>query len=127
MLALVAAPMALVHAAGGSSNPSSGGSSNPSSGGSSNSGKTRIENPIGSGDLQSFLNKLLEVFIMLGAIIVVFFIIYAGLQYVLARGDVKQIEQAHKTLLWTVVGAAILLGAQVISTVIQNTVKELAK
>lgn len=123
---IVIMPVALAHAAGGSSNSSGGGSSNSSSGGSSNSGG-RIKNPIGSGSLEEFLKRLLDIFVTLGAMVVVFFIIYAGLQYVLARGDTKKISAAHETLWWTIVGAAILLGAQIIATVIQNTVKELAK
>ncbi len=88
----------------------------------------KIKNPIQSvGSLSQFLVKILEIFKILAAMVVVFFIIYAGLQYVLARGDEGAIKKAHQTLLWTVVGAAILLGAEVISRVIEGTVKELAK
>lgn len=89
--------------------------------------KIGITNPIGSGSLQEFMARILRIFVILGTMVVVFFIIYAGLQYVLARGDTTQIEAAHKTLWGTVVGAAIILGAEVIARVIEGTVKELAK
>lgn len=84
-----------------------------------------FENPIQATSLQGFLQSLLQVVTMLGAIVVVFFIILAGFNYVTARGDEKKIQAATKTLTWTAVGAAVILGAQVISTAIQGTVNEL--
>lgn len=95
--------------------------------GKNNNGVTGIKNPIGAGDLQTFLKNILRIFVILGSMVVVFFIIYAGLQYVLARGDESAIKKAHQTLTWTIIGAAILLGAEAISLVISNTVQELAK
>lgn len=97
--------------------------SNPAGGGGA------LENPLGpgnNGSLTAFLDKLLGVVIMIGAIVIVFSIILAGLKYVTASGDTKQIEAAHKQLLWTAIGAAILLGARVIMLVIKNTVTTLS-
>ncbi len=84
-----------------------------------------FDNPIKATSLQGFLSSLLKVVTMLGAIVVVFFIIFAGFNYVTARGDEKKIQAATKTLTWTAVGAAVILGAQVIATAIQGTVNEL--
>jgi uncharacterized membrane protein len=84
-----------------------------------------FKNPIKATSLQDFLKSLLRVVTMLGAIVVVFFIIFAGFNYVTARGDEKKIQAATKTLTWTAVGAAVILGAQVIATAIQGTVNEL--
>jgi hypothetical protein len=116
---------ALALAQGGSSNSGSGGSSNTSTqGGSSNKGG--ITNPLkGNADLSALMKNLLRLAFMLGTIIVVFFIILAGFKYVTAGGNPKKIEEAHAMLLWTVVGAIILLGAQTIADVIFNTVKQL--
>lgn len=82
-------------------------------------------NPIDSTTLDGFLLKLLDVVILIGAIAVVFFLILAGFKYVTARGDEKQISSATSTLTWTVVGAAIILGARVIASAIQATVNQL--
>ena len=82
-------------------------------------------NPIDTDTLDGFLVKLLDVVILLGAIAVVFFLILAGFKYVTARGDEKQISSAHQTLTWTIVGGAIVLGAQVIAKAIQATVNQL--
>ncbi|MCF7865199.1 MAG: hypothetical protein K9M11_01720 [Candidatus Pacebacteria bacterium] len=82
-------------------------------------------NPIQASTLDGFLLQVLDVVILLGAIVVVFFLILAGFKYVTARGDEKQISSAHQTLTWTIVGGAIVLGARVIATAIQATVNEL--
>lgn len=122
---LVLSLPALSLAQGGSSNSGSGGSSNTSTqGGSSNKGG--ITNPLkGNADLSALMKNLLRLAFMLGTIVVVFFIILAGFKYVTAGGDMKKIEAAHAMLLWTVIGAVILLGAQTIADVIFNTVKQL--
>lgn len=116
---------------GGISNTVGGGSSNSVGGGSTNwvgggsSGEGFFTNPIKAEDLSSLLQDILQVVIMLGAIVVVFFYILAGFKYVTARGDEKQISSATKTLTWTTVGAFIILGAQVIATAIEGTVSDL--
>jgi heme/copper-type cytochrome/quinol oxidase subunit 2 len=88
-------------------------------------GGSGFTNPIKAQDLSELLTSLLQVVTTLGAIVVVFFIIVAGFNYVTARGDEKKIQSATKTLTWTAVGAAVILGAQVIATAIQGTVNEL--
>ncbi len=96
--------------------------------GRSDQGGEKLSSPLGShgGSLDTFLMKLLDVVILLGAIVIVFMIILSGLRYVLAKGDENEIKSAHKQLTWTAVGAAILLGAKVIAMVITNTVETLS-
>ena len=88
-----------------------------------------IENPLGksNNNLATFLQKILRVVFELGAIVVVFFIVFSGFKYVMAQGNPAEISKVHTMLLWTAVGAAVLLGAQTIADVIQNTVTQLAK
>jgi hypothetical protein len=52
-------------------------------------------------------------------------IIYSGLLFVTGRGNPEKIKQAKQTLTYTVIGAAIVLGAFVISAAIQGTVSQL--
>lgn len=82
-------------------------------------------NPIQADTLDGFLLQLLDVVILIGAIVIVFFLILAGFKYVTARGDEKQISSAHQTLTWTIVGAAVVLGARVIASAIKATVDQL--
>jgi Type IV secretion system pilin len=86
----------------------------------------KFPNPLpGTTSLDGLLKELLKVVINIGAIAVIFFLILAGFKYVTARGDTKQIESAHSTLTWTVIGGMVVLGAQVIANAIQGTVSEL--
>lgn len=82
-------------------------------------------NPLKSQSIGEFLNKILDVLLVFALPIIVFFIMYAGFLFVTARGDTGQIEKARTALLWSVVGGVIVLGAKVISAVIQGTVTAL--
>ena len=87
-----------------------------------------IRNPTrGVGDdLISLLNAILNKVVMpIATVMVVLWIIWAGFSYVLAQGNPAKIEQAHQRLLWSLIGAGILLGAAAISIVVQNTIKAL--
>lgn len=85
-----------------------------------------ICNPLkGSGNLLAFLQKVLDIVIKLGAIIALIAIIYAGFLFVTAGGSDEKIKTAKKTILYTVLGTAIILGAKVILTVIEGTLKSL--
>src|SRR3989344_1240611 len=87
----------------------------------------KLINPLqGGGNLESFLNSILAVVIRIGTIIVILMMVYVGYLFVAARGEPGEITKAKQALLWTVVGALILLGAQVISYGIQATVQALS-
>ncbi|MBP6974928.1 MAG: hypothetical protein KBB54_03240 [Candidatus Pacebacteria bacterium] len=89
------------------------------------SAATKFTNPIAAKSLDGFLVEILNVVILIGAIVVVFFLILAGFKYVTARGDEKQIASAHSMFLGTVIGGAIVLGARVIASAIKATVDQL--
>ncbi len=103
------------------SNPPGGGQggSNPPAG-------SGIGNPLGSIDtIQKLIIKILDLVVQIGLPVIVLMIMYAGFKYVIARGDPGKIKEAHQALLWTVIGAAVVLGASVISYAIQSTVTSL--
>ncbi len=92
--------------------------------------KIDIQNPLTSGnsDFMSLLTTILNDIVMpIAAVAVVFWIIWAGFTYLMAQGKPAEIEKAHKRLLWSLVGAGILLGAGAISLVVQNTVQTLIR
>lgn len=85
----------------------------------------RIENPIEADKIQTFVSDLLDIIIQIGVIFVVLVIVYVGFQFVTARGDTGKLSKAREAFTWTVIGAIILLGAQVIAKVLENTANEL--
>ena len=63
----------------------------------------------------------------IGGVIAVLMIMYAGFLFVTAGGEPAKITKAKDALLYAAIGAAILLGAWVISEAIGGTIKELKK
>lgn len=81
-----------------------------------------IDNPLKSSSLTALLKDILDIVIEIGIPVVTIMIILAGFKYVTAGGDSGKVEDAHKMFTWTVVGAAIVLGAFVIANIIESTV-----
>jgi len=74
----------------------------------------------------NFLQKILEFVIRIGAVVVVLMLVFVGYKFVAAQGEPGKISEARQMLLWTLVGALILLGSQVIAEGIKATVQALA-
>lgn len=103
----------------------SGGGGGTSGSGGNTSGGLAVNNPLRYTDLQSFLYALLDLVLLIGYIVAVFFIIFSGFKFVMAQGNPGEISKARNMLMWTVIGTAVLIGAKVIATVIQATVEAL--
>jgi hypothetical protein len=87
---------------------------------------TTLMNPLKSGtSLSSFLTGILGFLIQIGVVVVVLMVVYVGFKFVVAQGNESKITEARNMLTWTVIGAIVLLGAQVIATSIQATVNAL--
>jgi hypothetical protein len=52
--------------------------------------------------------------------------VYVGFQFVAAQGNEEKLRTARNALIWTIIGGAVLLGAEVIMRVIQATANSLA-
>jgi type IV secretory pathway VirB2 component (pilin) len=89
-------------------------------------GTVCIENPFKEDSIEGFIKTIVnDILIPIGGVVAVMMIIYAGFLYVTARGNDTKITEARKALTWAVIGAAILLGAWVISQAIQTTISQL--
>ncbi len=87
-----------------------------------------LTNPIkGVNSIEKLLVLVLNnIVIPIGSVVVVIMIIYAGFLFVTARGNADKIEDARRTLLYVVIGAAILLGSVVIAAAIGGTLCQIA-
>jgi hypothetical protein len=86
----------------------------------------RLANPVARiMEPQNLIDLLVTIFQFLGGPVVVIGVIYAGFLLVTAQGDEKKIEHGRAVLLWTIVGAAIILGASVIKSVVEGTIEGL--
>jgi len=121
---------------GGTTGGPSGGTTGVSGGQSGNTSpgtNITLINPLNTGEcapngncLMNFLNKILEFVIQIGTVVVVLMTVYVGYLFVAAQGNSTKIEEAKKALLWTVVGALILLGSQAIAVAIRATVQAIS-
>ena len=90
-----------------------------------NSPDPKLTNPLDSNSILQLIQKLLETVVQIGIPIIALAIVYAGFLFVKAQGNESKITEAKEVLLYTVIGAGIVLGATVISGVIQATIKSL--
>ena len=107
--------------------PDGGGSNNPDGGGTNIT--TKINNPLGNKitDIPSFIKAIITIVLYIGVPIIALAIIYSGFLFVKAQGNPEQLTKAKSTLLYTLIGAALLLGAFVIAQAIGSTVEEIRK
>lgn len=84
-----------------------------------------IENPLKFNSIAELINAVLGLVVNLGTPLLVLAFVYVGFLFVYARGNETELAKAKQAFFWTVIGAALVLGAFVISAVIQNTIAEL--
>lgn len=86
----------------------------------------QIQNPLRAGsNIPEFINTVLVYIVRVGGILATLSFIYAGFLYVEARGDMGKLGEAKNIFLNTCIGTAVLLGAQIIGTLIKGTVESL--
>lgn len=78
--------------------------------------------PINETTINGFIKTLLEGVLKIGIPIVALAVIYCGFLFVFARGNSEKLTKARDALLYTLIGAAILLGSWAIAKLISDTV-----
>jgi hypothetical protein len=85
-----------------------------------------IDNPVtGFDNIPDLIVSLLDLVMLIVAPIIALMIIYAGFLFVTASGNEGKLGKAKEMLLYVIIGAAIILGAEIIATAIQGTVNAL--
>ncbi len=77
--------------------------------------------------LCSLVNAIINVIAEIGGIAAVLFIIWSGFLFIKAQGNQAKLGEAKRVLFTTIAGAAILLGATVITKIVFNTISIIAK
>ncbi len=86
--------------------------------------QTKIKNPLGnqSPDIMAFIKNALIGALKIGIPVVALAIIYSGFLFVFALGNPEKLKKARDALLYSVIGAAILLGSWAIANLIVSTI-----
>lgn len=71
-----------------------------------------------SKDFASILNGIATFVARLGIPVVGFFLVYTGFTFVTAQGNKEKLKRARTMFVWTIVGAAVVLGAPFIANLI---------
>lgn len=89
-------------------------------------GAIHIENPFKAGvgnSLFSLMKAIInEIVLPIGGVVAVLAFIYSGFLYVTAQGNESSLATAHKSLLYTAIGTAVLLGSWVLANVVCETI-----
>lgn len=101
---------------------SCGGGAGADGGGGGGAGSISIENPLAADSITDFFLLLIRILLIFAIPIIVFFIIYAGFLMVTAQGNQEQITTAKRAFVYALIGGLLILGAELILTVIQGTV-----
>jgi hypothetical protein len=86
---------------------------------------TSYSNPItimGVTDIPSLLLAIVDLVFLIAMPIIVLFVIYAGYLFLTAGDNESKVSKAKFTLMWCLIGVAILLGAKVIAKAIETTI-----
>jgi hypothetical protein len=84
-----------------------------------------LENPIAAETFQDLLALILKIVIAIGTPVVIMSIIFVGFKFVTAQGNQAKIEKAKEAFFYVMIGAAIVIGCNVIVAIIQDTVSSL--
>ena len=79
-----------------------------------------LTNPLKSCTFADLVANVAKIVAQVGFPIAVIALLWAGFLFVTARGNEEQLNKAKKTLLWAVIGTAILLGAWGIATAVSS-------
>ncbi len=72
----------------------------------------------GVSQIQSFIQSVIQVMITLAGLIAVGFFVYGGFGYITSSGNPESLDRSKKTILYSAIGLAIVLGAFVLSSVV---------
>ncbi len=81
-------------------------------------------NPLGDNDitLPKLIERILSIALKIGTPLVALAIIYTGYLFIAAQGNPTKLADAKKTLMYVLIGAAILLGAYAIAKALVATI-----
>ena len=86
-----------------------------------------ITSPTSFKDLSQVVSAVVGVAQVLLIMATVLYLLYAGLMFVTARGEPSKITKARDALLWGLVGAGLVISAQVLVKAIETNVTTILK
>ena len=85
----------------------------------------QVDNPIKATNFSQVVLAFAKLLVQIGIPLVTIFIVFAGFKFVAARGKPEELKSARQMLFWTLVGAAVIIGAYAIATAVVNFAQQL--
>jgi mannose/fructose/N-acetylgalactosamine-specific phosphotransferase system component IID len=83
---------------------------------------TTLSNPLGNvTSINDFIGKIIDLVLFVAVPVLVLVFIWLGFQFIMAQGNSTELEKVKRNLLYTLIGAAIVLGATVIKELLVST------
>jgi hypothetical protein len=80
-----------------------------------------IKNPLNIDSVGGLVTTFVQIFSYIVIIFAVLLIVYVGFRFILARGNVTEMNKLKEWLMWIVIGVAVVIGARVMVNIIINT------
>ncbi|MFA6158264.1 MAG: hypothetical protein WC763_01400 [Candidatus Paceibacterota bacterium] len=90
------------------------------------SASVKLENPLGDKvkTIPDFFYLVINFVYSLSYAVIALFLIISGFKFVIAQGKPDALEDAKKTFKYTIVGAILLIGANVITEVVRTVINK---
>ncbi len=70
--------------------------------------------------IENFIQNIIQVFVTLSGLIATGFFVWGGVRYITSSGNPEALDGAKKTIFYSSVGLAIVLGAFVLSNIVSG-------
>jgi cytochrome bd-type quinol oxidase subunit 2 len=85
-----------------------------------------FENPIKAESIAGLLADLLKFFVRVATVVCVIGIVWSGFLFVKAQGNEEELKRAKRAFFYSLVGTLLMLGAEVISQAIGQSIKQIS-
>ena len=84
-----------------------------------------VTNPLKYCNIMDFVKNALQLFVLLALPVLAFFIVLAGFQFILARGNSSQLQKAKMNFVYVIIGTCLVLGAWLLASLIGATISQI--
>lgn len=71
--------------------------------------------------VETFIQNVIQILVTLAALVAAGFFVWGGIGYITSSGNPESLDRAKKTILYSAIGLTIVLGAFVITNIVNQT------
>lgn len=80
-----------------------------------------LYNPLGQRSIPQIIGFVIQAALGIAGSIALLMIVYGGFTWLMSQGEPDKIKKGQQTIVWSVLGIAVLFGANILATYIINT------